>query len=135
MSHSQFTSASFEDEVEVAGRGSGRGIVARGPLLDVPRDRYIAPFAVHVTIIQNPPNDPDPQHAKRAVGFTTVNEGEDEWVATIDTQGVEFDRTQPARGIGVAVLARTEGYASEVLTWCDHIARLDGTTNGTQSAA
>jgi hypothetical protein len=128
MSHSQFDSAKLEDDVQVQGRQVPQGIVVTGPLEQVPPDKYVPPFVIHVTIIQTPTDeDHEPEHARRATGYTTMD-AEGNWVATIDPKDVDFDRTRAARGIGVAVLARTEGYTSEVLTWCDHLPDLDGTT-------
>jgi hypothetical protein len=125
MPLSQFTSAKLEDNVEVEGRGIPQGIVARGPLNDVPDTDFVPPFVIHITIIQNPPNEPDPDRALRASGYTTMDR-EGVWEATIDPKGVAFDRTKPARGVAVAVLPRKQGYTSEVLTWCDHLFDLDG---------
>ena len=139
MPLSQFTKAKLGD-VEDVGRGVSPGIEVEGPLEGI-TDKYIPPFAVHVTIIQSATKDDHrPEKALRAVGFTTVNAGENKWVATIDPKGVPFDRGRAARGIGVVVLARTEGYTSEVLTWCDHLPDLNGTTmeqalEGSQAAA
>jgi hypothetical protein len=39
----------------------------------------------------------------------------------------DHDPDKPARGVGVAILPRKQGYTSEVLTWCDHLPKLDGT--------
>ncbi len=136
MSHSQFTKAKLEDEVEVVGRGVGPGIVVEGPLNDVPPGKYTPPFAIHVTIIQSASKDDHtPERALRAVGLTTVQAGQDKWKVTIDPKDVAFDRTRDARGVGVAVLARTEGYTSEVLTWCDQLFDLDGSTTKEEAEA
>jgi hypothetical protein len=127
MPLSQFTSAKLEANVQIAGRGPGPGIVVEGPLTDTPLAKYTPPFAVHVTIIQSASKDDhDPDHALRAVGITTVEAGANKWELTIDPNGVAFDRARDARGVGVAVFARTEGYTSEVLTWCDHLFDMDG---------
>ena len=125
MPLSQFTRAKLE--AHAAGKQGFQQITAKGPLNDVPADKYVPPFVIQVTIIQNPEDDHDPNNAKRAVGYTTMN-GPGEWVATIDAKAGDFDVTREARGIGVAVLARTEGYTSEVLTWCDHLPDVDGTS-------
>ena len=125
MSLSYFDSAKLEPHA--LGKAGVQQITAKGPLTDVPPDKYIPPYTIHVTIMQNPPNDHEPENARRAVGFTTMN-GPGDWTATLEVPVDEFDMTREARGIGVMGLARTEGYTSEVLTWCDHLQRLDGIT-------
>ncbi len=124
MSHSQFTSA----ELLPGAQGLQPTIRALGPLTDIDPQKYIPPFVIHVMIIQNPANDLRPEMARRAIGHTTATEVGG-WDTTLQpvSDDTNFEADRPARGIGVAVLARTEGYASEVLTWCDHLAKLDGT--------
>jgi hypothetical protein len=132
MSHSQFTSA----QVLPGAQGLQPTIRALGPLTDVDAGKYIPPFVIHVMIIQSPDGDLRPEKARRAIGHTTATEVGG-WDTTLQPVSVDtnFEAHRPARGIGVAVLARTEGFASEVLTWCDHLKALDGTSNETQSAA
>lgn len=123
MSHSQFKSAKLEP-----GAVPGSFVInANGPLEDVPVARYVPPFVIHITIVQTRADDDhDPRNARRASGFTAINAA-GEWEAVLPVpQGVQFDARRSARGIGVAVLGRTEGYTSEVLTWCDHLPDLDG---------
>jgi hypothetical protein len=128
MSHSQFDTARV-----VTAAQAPPTLIATGPLQDVDLRKYVPPFVIHVTIIQTrTEQDHDPRTARRAIGVTTMD-AEGEWEATLHpvTEDTAFDPARSARGIGVAVLARTEGYASEVLTWCDHIVKLDGTPRPT----
>ena len=127
MSHSQFTNAQLGD-TEAAARNGTRILTVRGPLRGVNDQKvYTPPFAIHFTIIQSPEGDFDPAHAKRASGITTMN-ADGEWVATVEVNTADFKLDEPARGVGVAILPRTQGYTSEVLTWCDHLPDLNGTT-------
>jgi hypothetical protein len=126
MPLSQFDSAKLEPHA--LGKQGFQQITAKGPLQDVDPTDYTPPFVIHVTIIQNPENDHNPINAKRASGYTTMDAA-GIWEATIDAPAGVFDLNRPARGIGVAVFGRTQGYTSEVLTWCDHLAKLDGTVS------
>jgi hypothetical protein len=131
MPLSQFTKAKLEP-----GAVAGSFVIGvTGPLEDVPHASYVPPFVIHVTIIQTQTDqDHNPKHARRASGYTTMNAA-GEWEAVLPVaQGVQFDAGRSARGIGVAVLARTEGYTSEVLTWCDHLPDLNGTIRPIETA-
>ena len=132
MSHSQFTSAN----VVTSGTGGPPTITAVGPLEDIDPTKYEPPFVIHVTVIQTASDqDHNPENARRAVGYTTMD-AEGDWEAVLRPVSADkaFDPNRSGRGIGVAVLARKQGYTSEVLTWCDHIEKLDGTRRDTQSA-
>ena len=131
MSHSQFTSA----ELVPGATGMQPTIRARGPLTDVGDGKYIPPFVIHVMLIQSPEGDLSPEAARRAIGHTTATEVGG-WDTTLQPVSVNtnFEMHKPARGIGVAVLARTQGFASEVLTWCDHLWDLEGSQTQAEAA-
>ena len=132
MSLSQFISAS----VVASATGGPPTITAVGPLEDIDPTKYEPPFVIHVVVIQTRTDqDHDPKNARRAIGYTTMD-AEGEWEAVLRPVSADkaFDPNRSGRGIGVAVLARKQGYTSEVLTWCDHIEKLDGTRKVIPSA-
>jgi hypothetical protein len=105
-----------------------------GPLTLDPGAQYTRPFAVHFEIIQSPvdPANPeerlhDPALARRASGVVTTDGTGGRWDGYVEVPPGFFTNGE-ARGVGVAVLPQEKetasgkgGYATETLTWCDHI--------------
>jgi hypothetical protein len=104
-----------------------------GPLeLGAPED-YVHPIIVQFLLIQTPEGDHTVEHQERVRGIGQEVEGSDPpvWQGTVELGGLvagpEDQTHKETRGVAVAVLERSEQFAFDTITWCDHVELVDGT--------